>query len=101
MRRPAEEIPPMLAVTLDIGVPLEIARLRELTPEQFANLRERTHAELLLADASIELASTRTARTATALIRALALLAYADGGVRAFGRHWCTNHQVCIEAGAA
>lgn len=96
-----EELPPALAVTLDIGVPLEISRLYDLTPEQFAHVREQTHAELILADASIELASTRTAQTATALIRALALLACAEGGVRAFGRHWCTNHQVCIEAGAA
>jgi len=94
-------IPPALACTLDIGVPLEIARLSAATPEQFEALRASTHETLLRASASIEMSNERTAEQTTALIRALALMAYAEGGVRAFGRHWCTNHEVCIEAGAA
>jgi hypothetical protein len=95
------DIPATLAVTLDVGVPLEIARLRDATPEQFERLRAETVETLTLASASIEMRNGKSATQASALIRALALMAYAEGGVRAFGRHWCTDHRVCIEAGAA
>lgn len=94
-------IPPLLAMTLDLGVPLEIARLREATPDQILHQRIQIAERLARADASIEMLSARTGETAAALIKALALLAYAEGGVTAFGRHWCTDHQACIEAGTA
>lgn len=94
-------LPAALAVTLDLGVPLEIIRLRDATPEQIQYLRDETAGALSRVGASIEMLDSHTGQTMSALIRALALMAYSEGGVRAFGRHWCTDHRVCIEAGAS
>ncbi|MDD4866196.1 MAG: hypothetical protein PHQ28_03420 [Mycobacterium sp.] len=41
-----------------------------------------------------------TADTFNHLARGLAAAAYLPGGVTAFGRHWCTNHRLCLDAAA-
>lgn len=89
-------LPPALAVTLDLGVPLEIERLRDATPDQIATQVAEVCESLSRAAASIEMLASRTGQTTAALIRALAILAYSDGGVTAFGRHWCTDHRSCL-----
>lgn len=91
-------LPAALAATLDLGVPLEIARLRDADVDQLRDAAARAADIVQRAESSIEMRSGSTGRTVAGLIQALGVLAYAMGGVDAFGRHWCVDHQACLDA---
>lgn len=81
-----------LPIALDAAVPLWILQFRELPPEE----RQKKLAEVTADDLCLRLEYVLhrgpkegdTARAFNDLAQAIALLAFAPGGVRVFGRHW-------------
>ena len=118
----------ILAEVLGLAVPLRIEELRRMGDAQRARtLREWAAAagsvlssrgdQLLFhtpsrtrrdpgrvdADGKASQGAARADGTADAfnhLAKGIAALAHSPGGVTVFGRHWCTNHQLCLHAAA-
>ncbi|WP_062434929.1 hypothetical protein [Herbidospora daliensis] len=92
-----------LLPALSAAVQLEIAALRavddELRATQIAHHTGRASATLLGEKGDVLLYGGKGAgETFTALARGLACLAFAPGGVTAFGQHWCADHRECLLA---
>jgi hypothetical protein len=111
---------------LAAAVPLEVMRLREMTPEDRAALarslgmpryatKPRTperHAEQAGLDAlpdkghplghadAMLFGGPGAGRSLAAWAKALALLSFAPGGVTFRGLHWCRDHAECLAAKA-
>lgn len=95
---------PMLDALL-AAVPLEITAQRDWPAEVRAEFAHG-HADALQqgADAAQFGGSAGEQRAGAAyfasLARVLAAMAYQPGGVTFSGRHWCTDHQACLDAEA-
>lgn len=106
----------LLAAHLDVAVPLEMAHLATLNPDDRGDVMAAWAAgavDLIVnSDASLlfpikahpatvrHVAEPGTAATFAALAKGLAAGAYVPGGVTAFGRHWCADHTACLAAEA-
>lgn len=95
-----------LVPALTAAVQLEIAALwtvdDELRATQIAHHTGRASATLLGEKGDVLLYGGKGCGEAfTALARGLACLAFAPGGVNAFGVHFCANHQACVDADKA
>jgi hypothetical protein len=104
----------LLAAHLDVAVSLEIAHLARLHPDDRADVMfawSATAVDLIVnSDASLlfpirasaatgrHVAEPGTAATFAALAKGLAAGACVPGGITAFGRHWCVDHQLCEAA---
>lgn len=104
----------LLATTLDISVPLDLAILYAMGDEDREEAITRwaaTAAELIAhSDASLlypipasprtadHAAEPGTAATFSALSKGLAAGAHTPGGITFLGRHWCTDHARCRAA---
>ena len=84
-----------LARALDAAVPLWIETLRPFGLEAIAarakeinELKDSTGQRLIGSDALLHLREGDTANAFNALAEGIACLAFAPGGVYAFGRHW-------------
>ncbi len=95
---------PLLRETLRLGVAIERQRVAELTPDEIESAVSRIDTHELHADEAM-FAGKRAAEGMANIIRALALLSTAPGGVDFMGLHWCPDHSACQrasrEAGAA
>ncbi|WP_326642998.1 hypothetical protein OG884_18450 [Streptosporangium sp. NBC_01755] len=94
-----------LAGMLAVVVPLEIDRMRAMNDEQrtqqIAEHASRTVAQLLGEQGDVLLYGGRgCAETFAVLARGLVCLAWAPGGVTAFGMHFCARHEECEKADA-
>jgi hypothetical protein len=106
----------LLAAHLDVAVPLEMAHLATLHPDDRGDVMAAWAAgavDLIVnSDASLlypikvhaaterHCAEPGTAATFAALAKGIAAGAYVPGGITAFGRHWCADHGACERAGA-
>lgn len=94
---------------LSFAVPLWIAEMADWPPYQRDTFRANVdliagQADLLLAPLPTSAAERwKRHQVFTAIAKGIARMAYAPGGVRIFGLHWCTDHDVCLaaERGAA
>ena len=91
----------LLTSTLTLAVPLEMARLADLTPEQrradvtSAGRAIGTYGDVLLYGGGRGIPS-----VFATVAKALAVLAYQPGGVTFDGVHFCADHQACRDADA-
>ena len=89
----------LLAIHLDAAVPLCMYRVSKWSFE-----RRKQEAERVLnivaseGDTILYLVKGKTAQSFNALAEGIAILATVPGGVTVFGRHWCTDHNVCKNA---
>ncbi len=93
-----------LVATLGLAVPLWIWELRIYTDKQRAARANRCAGIVAEQGDILQFGSTKTGRVArafNALAEGLACAAYLPGGVTFAGRHWCTNHQACLDAETA
>lgn len=90
----------IVRATLQLAVPLERARYAELSEGEREALAARIDTHDLHADDAM-FAGTHAAEGMANIIRGLALLSFAPGGVTFAGLHWCPDHAACIEAGVA
>ena len=88
----------LIRTTLQAAVPLRIAELGHLTSADRGHLVRQIDTHKLHADDAM-FGGRHTGDGMRNNITALALLAYADGGVDFAGLHWCTDHAHCIETG--
>jgi hypothetical protein len=104
----------LLADLLDVAVPIQLIILDEMDPAERPEAITRWAAGavdlIACSDASLlfpvkaspqtdrHAAEPGTAATFAALARGIAAGAHAPGGITAFGRHWCVNHDRCVEA---
>lgn len=88
----------IVKATLQLAVPLERSRYAELSEGEREALTARIDTHDLHADDAL-FAGTHAAEGMANIIRALALLSFAPGGVTFAGLHWCPDHAACIEAG--
>lgn len=86
---------PLLRTTLQAAVPLRIAELAHLAPEDIQRKADSIDTHELHADDAM-FAGRHAAEGVRNLITALALLAHAEGGVDFMGDHWCTDHARCL-----
>lgn len=87
----------LVKMTLQVAVPLERARYAELSEGDREALAARIDTHELHADDAM-FAGVHAAEGMTNIIRALALLSFAPGGVTFSGLHWCPDHAACIAA---
>ena len=87
--------PALLRTTLQAAVPLRVAELSHLDPEDIRRAADRIDTHDLHADDAV-FAGRYAAEGTRNLITALALLAHAEGGVDFMGDHWCTDHAHCV-----
>lgn len=80
--------------TVLAGVQLELLALHGVDPDWVAAEASRLDAHDLHADAAM-FGGKNAGKGMANLIRALALLAHAEGGVDFDGLHFCTNHAHC------
>lgn len=97
-REPGIVLDENLAAALQTGVPLRMQEIREWTPAGRANDAAWV-AELMRAGASADellygQQNGRPAAALAALVRALAALAYQEGGVTVAGLHWCASPHI-------
>ena len=93
----------LIRETLAVGVPLERLRLAAMADDQLAYAIEqaRTEEGRWQMDAAMY-GGARAAEGMASMIRTLAALSLADGGVTFDGLHWCPDHAHCLEvAGGA
>lgn len=95
--------PDLLITALEAAVPLHIAIMRDWTD------RHRVDAAYRAADVVAERGDVLmfgggrgdAAEAFNWLAKGLAAAAYQPGGVTFAGRHWCTDHALCVRAEAA
>ena len=92
--------PALMLETLRLAVPLERARYAGLSEGERDALAARIDTHELHADDAM-FSGRRAAEGMANIIRALALLSFAPGGVTFHGLHWCPDHDECIRAGWA
>lgn len=93
---------------LDMLVPFRILDLVHLRPEQRIALAhaawepiiscEGTGKKALTGGAALMFGGPTYQTELSALITVIAVCAYQPGGITVFGRHWCTDHRVCLDA---
>lgn len=84
----AADANPLLSISLSAAVPLNIARIREWTPE--ARMAEAQKAATMIASHGDDLlyGGPKCAEAFNALALGLACLAFVPGGVTLFGETW-------------
>lgn len=88
---------PALLLTLELGVPVEMQRLADATPEQLEHVRAEAGPAVAAHGDVIQFLGTGTARATAHLIRGLAVLALTSpGGVTFAGMHWCNPELDCL-----
>ena len=92
---PAELRRTLIHTTLQAAVPLRIAELAQHSPEDRERLRASMDAHDFHADDAM-FAGTHAAEGVRNIITALALLAFAEGGVNFDGLHFCADHSRCF-----
>ena len=85
-----------IRTTLQAAVPLRIHELAQWDAEARARLLDAIDTHELHADDAM-FGGTHTAKGMRNIITALALLAFAAGGVTFDGLHFCTNHAHCLD----
>ncbi len=85
---------------MQTGVQLQLLTLADADPAWVAAEAERLDAYDLHADAAM-FGGRDAGKGMANLIRALALLAHAEGGVDFDGLHFCVNHRHCVEVRGA
>ena len=95
---PAEMRRALTHTTLQAAVPLRIHELSQHSEAERERLRSSMDAHDLHADDAM-FAGTHAGTGMRNIITALALLAFAEGGVDFDGLHFCTTHAHCIETG--
>jgi hypothetical protein len=94
----------LLALSLQVAVPLWIDRIRDV-PWETRIERARELAQYIASHGDNILyrghKKGQSAEAFNALAEGLAIGAYLPGGVSAFGCHWCVDHDTCLEAEAA
>lgn len=86
----------LLVDFLTLAVPLEIQRLSHLELDQIAGVARASAQTVTEKGDIIQWKAPGAAAATAALIRGLAALAYAPGGVTFMGWHWCTDHAECL-----
>jgi hypothetical protein len=93
---------PLLTAALHRAIPAALACLADLPADARAKQFEQWHADavehLTKRGDVVRYGGRDVADIFVRLVRGLAVLAYAPGGVTAFGHHWCTDHNVCDQA---
>ena len=89
----------LLKETLRLGVPLEMQKLAGLPAEAIGRMAAKIDTHDLHGDDAL-FGGPHAREGVANLIRALALLAHAEGGVTFAGLHWCTDHAHCVEVAA-
>lgn len=87
--------PALWQTTVQVGVQLQLLALRDAPPEWIAGEADRLDTFDLHADAAM-FGGANAGKGMANLIRALALLAHAEGGVDFDGLHFCTDHAHCL-----
>lgn len=105
MTAPATPHEDDLMDALQTAVPLRILEIRDWTEQQRLN-DAAWYAQLLLTQGGDVLmyGTTQPGRVAATFrnyVHALAILAYAPGGVTVSGVHWCADHTACQAASEA
>ena len=92
----------LMRETVALGVALERQRYAALTDDQrdHAIAQARADEGRMRADDAMYNGS-HAAEGMRSLIRTLAALSLAEGGVTWQGLHWCPDHGRCVEAGVA
>lgn len=93
-----------LVATLELAVPLWIWELRVYTDKQRAARGNRCAGIVAEQGDILQFGSSKAGKVAgafNALAEGLACAAYVPGGVTFAGRHWCIDHQACLDAEAA
>ena len=93
-----------LVATLELAVPLWIWELRVYTDKQRAARGNRCAGIVAEQGDILQFGSKQKGKVAgafNALAEGLACAAYVPGGVTFAGRHWCVDHQACLDAEAA
>lgn len=92
----------LLAEHLDQAVPTLLGQLAEMPADartrQIDQWRDGAAQHIAERGDTVRYGGPNIAGTFTVLARSLAVLAHAPGGITAFGRHWCTNHRLCVRA---
>lgn len=93
-----------LVETLELAVPLWIWELAGRTDEQRVAIARRCAAVVAERGDILMFGSKtsgfKTAQAFNALAEGIAASAFLSGGINFAGRHWCTNHRLCLEAAA-
>lgn len=87
--------PALWRTTIQTGVQLQMLTLHDATADQIAAQADGLDAHDLHADAAM-FGGADAGKGMANLIRALALLAHAEGGVDFDGLHFCTDHAHCL-----
>ena len=95
MSDPAELRRALIHTTLQAAVPLRIHELSQHTAEERERLLDTIDAHELHADDAM-FAGTHAGEGMRNIITALALLAFAEGGVNFHGLHFCSDHTRCF-----
>ena len=82
----------LLAGLLPLAVPPQIDLIRQLPPERVAELTESAVETLAHAGDGLLYRTRDTREAFVALVNALAILAFAPGGVAFAGWIWCADH---------
>lgn len=89
----------ILVTCLDVAVPLWIEKLRELTAESRIE-RARICSDAIAFKGDVILFKSKkkgeTAEAFNRLAEGIACLAFAPGGVKAFGRHWNARRRIIL-----
>lgn len=92
-----------LVETLAFAVPLWMWELRDRTDKQRAAIAKRCGAMVAERGDALQFGSKTRGKAAevfNALAEGLGAAAYQPGGITFAGRHWCTDHQQCLDAEA-
>lgn len=93
-----------LVATLTLAVPMWIWDLCSLTDDQRAARANRCGRIVAERGDVLQFGSKKRGQATevfNALAEGLACAAYQPGGVDFAGKHWCTNHRLCLDAAAA
>lgn len=90
----------VLLTTLQLAVPMWIEQLRNVGGQIPYDERDRIIEQINSKGDDLQYGGKRgsAAQAFNAMAKGLAALAYAPGGVTFAGQHWCTDHQVCLDA---
>lgn len=90
-----------LSIWLQMAVPLEMQRLANLSAEELVILAHTAVPIIPECGDVLEFGGRGAGKTASVLARSIACAALTrEGGITAFGHHWCTDHNVCRRAEA-
>lgn len=93
-----------LVESLAFFVPMWRDEIRDLTDEQRVARAKRCSSIVGSLGDALQFGSRQAGRVTevfNALAEGLACAAYQPGGITFAGRHWCTDHRLCLDAASA